>query len=228
MTKVTYPILKIDDRIVFNAEGTYTLLDSGFPHSISVNGKIGPFCVGLENRLFFDSFINLTTPDGATVTAIMTPMGGYNCRLSKDSITITDEEEAIPEHDFFLPFLERLPIVEGTMNGTQIRFFFDTGARMTMFGETELTGGKPATGSYVEWLAMLRQKATLNVYDVTLDFPCGLHHDGKGALVQNRQYLMAGQMMGIHAMLGADMFDGYDVYISTVNSERGIAFAKTR
>ena len=227
MNKVSYPIHKISDRIVFNAEGTYTLLDTGFPFSISVNGKIGPFSVKTENKEFFDSFINLQAPDDSKVTAILSPMDGYNCHLTKDGVTITDEEETIPPHEYFLPFVERqFPIVKGTMNGTPIRFFFDSGARMTMFGEEVLAGGKPMTGSYTEWLAMLHQNATLPVYDVALEFPCGLHYNGKGALVQRQEYLMAGQRMGIRAMLGIDFFNEYDVYISTANEKRGIALSR--
>jgi hypothetical protein len=95
-----------------------------------------------------------------------------------------------------------------------------------MFGEEALAGGKPSTGSYTEWLAMLQQNQTLPVYDVTLDFPCGLHYDGKGALVQRQEYLMASQMMGIRAMLGIDVFNEYDVYISTANDKRGIALSR--
>ncbi len=228
MNKV-YPIITISDRIVFNADGTYVLLDTGFPNSISLNGKIGPFNVGIQSEGFFDTFINLKTPDGSKVTAILSPMDGYNCRLTRDGLAITNEEETIPEHDYFLPFVGGpFPIVEGTMNGTPIRFFFDSGARMTMFGEEALAGGKPATGSYTEWLAMLHQNATLSVYDVALDFPCGLHYEGKSALVPNKEYLMAGRMMGIRAMLGIDIFNEYDVYISTANCQRGIALAKRR
>ena len=95
-----------------------------------------------------------------------------------------------------------------------------------MFGEEELAGGKPATGSYTEWLAMLHKNATLSVYDVELDFPCGLQYKGKGALVTDAQYRMAGQMLGIRAMLGIDLFNQYDVYISIANGRRGIALAK--
>lgn len=245
MSKVTYPIYKASERIVFNANGTYTLLDTGFPKSISLNGKIGPFSVNTKDRGFFDSFINLTIPDGSKVTAILTPMDGYNCHLTQDSVTITDDEEDIPEHEFFLPFIpalvpsfipefmlpfdkNKLPIVEGTMNGTPIRFFFDSGARMTMFGEEELAGGKSSMGSYTEWMAMLKKHETLSVYDVALEFPCGLHYDGKGALVEDTEYLMAGRMMGIRAMLGIDFFNEYDLYFSTANARRGIALAKRK
>ena len=227
MSKVTYPIVKINDRIVFNADGTYVLLDTGFPHSVSFNSKIGPFNVGMQSKVFFNSFINLKAPDGSKVTAILSPMDGYNCHLTQDSVTITDEGESIPEHDYFLPFVGgSLPIVKGMINGTSIRFFFDSGARMTMFGEEALAGGKPMIGSYTEWLAMLHRNATLPVYDVALEFPCGLLYNGKGALVQDREYLMAGQMMGIRAMLGIDIVNEYDVYISTANDKRGIALSQ--
>jgi len=227
MSKFTYPTYKIADRIIFNADGTYVLLDTGFPHSIAVNGKIGPFRVGRKAKEFFDNFINLDLPDGSKVTAILSPMDGYNCYLTPDGITISDEAEDIPEHDFFLPFIEEmLPIVEGTMNGSKIRFFFDSGARMTMFGEPELAGGKPATGSYREWMAMLHKFADLQTYDATLDFPCGLHYEGKGALVNDIEYKMVSIMMGIRAMLGIDIFNTYDVYISATNRQRGIALRK--
>lgn len=229
MSKATFPTVKIADRIVFNADGTYALLDTGFPHSASVNGKIGPFSVDRMPEAFCDDFLRLTAPDGTKVTAILSPMDGYNCQLTEKSITITDEEEALPEHDYFLPFVDgRKPVVEGKMNGTPIRFFFDSGARMTMFGETELTNGKPATGSYTEWLAMVHTHAELPVYDVELDFPCGFHHNGKGALVQRPEYLMTARMLGIRAMLGIDLLDGHDLYISTANARRGIALARRR
>ncbi len=97
-----------------------------------------------------------------------------------------------------------------------------------MFGEPELTSGKPATGSYTEWLAMIKQHATLPVYDVELEFPCGLHYDGKGALVQHQLYLMASRLMGIRAMLGIDLFQEYDLYLSMANGQRGIALTKRR
>ena len=173
-------------------------------------------------------------PDGAKVTAILSPMDGFNCHLTPDGVTITDETEEIPAHDYFLPFKDvqlpftnmQAPIVEGAMNGTPIRFFFDSGARMTMFGETELAGGKPSTGSYTEWMAMLRKNETLAVYDAVIDFPCGLHYEGKSALVQDREYQTAGMAMGIRAMLGIDLFNDFDLYISTANPQRGLAFKK--
>ena len=99
---------------------------------------------------------------------------------------------------------------------------------MTMFGEEGLAGGKASTGSYTEWMAMLQRNQTLHVYDMALDFPCGLHYDGKGALVTDVQYQMAGQMMGIRAMLGIDIFNHYDLYFSMANSRRGIALAKRK
>ena len=227
MSKVTYPIFKVADRIFFKTEENYALLDTGFPRSASVNGKIGPFGAGFAPNEFFDNFINLTMPDSSKVKAILSPMDGFNCLLTPDGITITDENEAIPENDYFLPFVQRkLPIVEGSMNGTPIRFFFDSGARMTMFGETELTCGRPSTGSYTEWMALLSRNATLSIYDVALDFPCGLHYEGKSAFVQDREYLMAGQWMGIRAMLGIDVFNKYDLYISITNQQRGIALKR--
>ena len=231
MSKVTFPIFKVAERIVFNAEGTYVLLDTGFPKSVAVNGKIGPFSVSFESEEFFDSFINLSMPDGSKITAILSPMDGYNCHLTQDGITITDEPEALPEHDYFLPFtgmLKCLPIVEGTMNGTPTRLFFDSGARMTMFGEVGLAGGKPATGSYMEWMGMLRKNETLDVYDVTLDFPCGFQYKGKSALVNDQAYLLAGMAMGFRAMLGIDLFNDYDLYISTANQQRGLALKRRR
>ena len=114
------------------------------------------------------------------------------------------------------------------MNGTPIRLFFDSGARMTMFGEIGLAGGKPTTGSYMEWMGMLHKNETLSVYDVTLDFPCGLQHKGKGALVNDPAYRHAGMAMGIRAMMGIDLFNDYDLYISTANQQRGLALKKRR
>ena len=234
MSKVTYPIIKVAERVFFNDGGKYVLLDTGCPMSIAIDGKIGPFAVNAESEKFIDDFINLTMPDGSKVRAILSPMSGYNCLLTQTSVTVTDGQEALPEHDYFLPFVEtahpwmreKLPIVEGAMNGTPIRFFFDSGARMTMFGETELTGGRPAVGSYTEWMGMLHKHETLSVYDMALDFPCGLHFEGKSAFVPDTQYRQAGMAMGFRAMLGIDLLNDYDLYISTANHQRGIALKK--
>ena len=53
--------------------------------------------------------------------------------------------------------------------------------------ETELTGGKPSTGSYTEWMTMLHKNATFPIYDVALNLPCGLHYEGKSALANDIQ-----------------------------------------
>ena len=87
MSKVTYQIVKNDDRIFFFDGSKYVLFDSGFMaqmqnNSAAVDGKIGDFKVRTTSEDFFHSFINLTMENGSKVTAIFNPMDGYNCLLT--------------------------------------------------------------------------------------------------------------------------------------------------
>lgn len=227
--KVIYDIIKKDDRIFFFDGEKYVLFDTGFvgnpfgKNSASVNGKIGDITVNTMPQHFFESFINLKMDDGRSVTAVFNPMDGFNCWLKCGLLTVSDQPIEIDgPADYFFEFADtKLPIVEGCINGTTCRFFFDSGARMTMFGERALASEKIRT--YREWMALKRQYANLDVFKLDLTFPNGFKFSGEGALVEDPAYTMAAQMMNIRAMLGIDIFNFCDMAIITKGEKQGIA-----
>jgi hypothetical protein len=231
MSKACYQIVKKEDRVFFNDGDQYVLFDSGFmgaplgKYSASVSGKIGPFKVKPLERNFFDSFINLKMDDGSGVTAVLNPMDGYNCVLRGSTILVSDEEIELGGCEYAFPFVDPyLPIVDGSINGRKVRLFFDSGARMTMLGDRSLASKK--IGSYVEWMALKRTFAELDVFKLALDFPNGLHYEGKGALVEDPLYAAHGKLMGIAAMLGIDLFDHYDMTVIGKGTQRGFYLSK--
>ena len=121
MSKVTYEIIKKDDRLFFHDGKQYVLFDSGFvaqpkKSSASVNGMIGPFSTNVMPKIFFSEFINLTMDDGEAVTAVLNPMDGYNCLLEGGKLTITDEAVECPKHEYFFDFVHpSLPLIDGGM-----------------------------------------------------------------------------------------------------------------
>jgi hypothetical protein len=128
MSKVTYQIVKNDDRIFFFDGSKYVLFDSGFMaqmqnNSAAVDGKIGDFKVRTASEDFFHSFINLTMEDGCEVTAILNPMDGYNCLLKGNTLTICDEngDEFADDCCYFFPFADNFLNIE-----LPIRYYFKT------------------------------------------------------------------------------------------------------
>ena len=230
--KKIYDIIKKDDRIFFNDGEKYVLLDTGFvgnpfgKNSVSVNGKIGDIVANTMPKHFFESFINLRMEDGKSVDAVFNPMDGFNCWLKCGLLTIGDEEaEYDSSIEYFFEFTDsKLPIINGRINEQDCRFFFDSGARMTMFGERSLTSEKLRT--YREWMALKRQYANLEVFKLDLAFPNGFNYCGEGALVEDSDYTMAANMMDIRAMLGMDIYNFYDIAIITKGEKRGIGLYK--
>ena len=193
-------------------------------NSASVNGKIGDIAVNTMPKHFFESFINLKMDDGSSVDAVFNPMDGYNCILKGNTLTITDEK-INGNYEYFFEFADaKFPIVKGSINRKDCRFFFDSGARMTMFGERSDAAEKIRT--YTEWMALKRQYADLEVFKLALAFPNGFKFTGEGALVEDPTYTMAEQMMNIRAMLGIDIFDHYDMDIVVKGEKSGIALHK--
>ena len=230
--KAIYDIIKKDDRIFFNDGEKYVLLDTGFvgnpfgKNSVSVNGKIGDIAANTMPKNFFESFIDLKMEDGSSVDAVFNPLDGFNCWLKCGLLTICDEEaEYDSSIEYFFEFTDsKLPIINGRINGQDCRFFFDSGARMTMFGERSLTSEKLRT--YREWMALKRQYANLEVFKLDPAFSNGFNFIGEGALVEDTTYTMAAQMMNIRAMLGIDIYNFYDMAIITKGEKRGIGFYK--
>ena len=230
--KTIYDIIKKDDRIFFHDGEKYVLFDTGFvgnpfgKNSIAVNGKIGNITVNTMPQHFFESFINLRMDDGKSVDAVFNPMDGFNCQLNCGRLTICDEEaEYDSSIEYFFEFTDsKLPIINGRINGQDCRFFFDSGARMTMFGERSLAAEKIRT--YREWMALKRHHAELEVFKLDLAFSNGFNYCGEGALVEDPTYTMAANMMNIRAMLGIDIYNFYDMAIITKGEKRGIGLYK--
>ena len=230
--KAIYDIIKKDDRIFFNDGEKYVLFDTGFvgnpfgKNSVSVNGRIGDIAVNTMPKNFFESFINLKMDDDRTVDAVFNPMDGFNCWLKCGLLTISDDEAEYDNSiEYFFEFADaKLPIINGSINGQDCRFFFDSGARMTMFGERSLVSEPVRT--YREWMALKRQYANLEVFKLDLAFPNGFNFTGEGALVEDPSYTMAANMMNIRAMLGIDVFNFYDMAIITKGEKRGIGLYK--
>ena len=229
MGKVSFEIVKHDDRLFFNDGEKYVLFDTGFisnpfgRNSASVNGKIGPFAVNTMPSVFFKNFINIKINNSA-VTAVFNPMDGFNCLLIGNTLTISDEEITAEGKHFFEFADDNLPILEGSLNGTSCRFFFDSGARMTMIGEPQ----SEKIRTYTEWMAMAQYHADLDVYRVHLDFPCGFRYDGEGALVNDIRYQQAARGMGIKAMLGIDIFNEFDMAILVKGAKRGVVLIERK
>ena len=227
--KAIYDIIKKDERIFFFDGEKYVLLDTGFignpfgRNSVSVNGSIGNIAANTMPQHFFDSFINLNMEDNRKVTAIFNPMDGYNCLLQGNTLVISDEDlDHSAETVCFLEFVKgSLPILNGKIGGRACRFFFDSGARMTMFGERELAAS-PEIRSYREWMAMLHKYSTLPVFKMELEFAANFKYSGEGALVEDPTYLQHAKMLNIRAMLGIDIFEKYDLYIAAKGPKRGI------
>lgn len=229
MGKVSFEIVKHEERLFFNDGEKYVLFDTGFisnpfgRNSASVNGKIGPFAVNTMPSVFFKNFINIKINNSA-VTAVFNPMDGFDCLLVGNTLTISDEE-ITAQGRYFLEFADdNLPILEGNLNGTSCRFFFDSGARMTMIGEPL----NEKIRTYTEWMAMAQYHANLDVYRVHLDFPCGFRYDGEGALVNDIRYQQAARGMGIKAMLGIDIFNEFDMAILVKGAKRGVVLIERK
>lgn len=214
MSKVSYKIIKKEGRIFFFDGDQYVLFDSGFLNgSVAVNGKIGPWTVKTMPNSFLSSFINMKMEDGGEVTAVFNPMdGGYSCLLKGDTLTVSDEAIAHGESKYFFAFANvGEPIIEGSINGHNCRFLFDSGARMTMFGKRSWAAEK--VRSYTEWMAMKNTYADLEVFKLKLTFDNGFEYEAEGALVEDALYQMAAESMHIQAMLGIDIFNAFDMYI---------------
>ena len=229
MSKASFEIVKNDDRLYFNDGEKYVLLDTGFfgnpsgKHSVSVNGRIGPFAVNRWDQSFFDRFINVKMADGQGAAAVFNPMDGYACQLKGNTLTISDEPTEISGYDYFFEFTDmHFPFLAGSINEKKGRFFFDSGARMTMFFDKALPA-EPSVRTYREWMGQKEKYEDLAVYRLSLEFPNGFKYTGEGALVTDPEYVFKAARGGIRAMLGIDIFNYYDMSIIANGAKRGIA-----
>ena len=231
MSKVTYEIIEKDERLYFHDGEKYVLFDSGFGaqfgrNSASVSGKIGPFPANVMPSAFFSHFINVRMDDGEAVGGVLNCMDGYDCLLRGNTLTVTDEETECPKYEYFFEFAHPvLPLLEGEINGRRSRFFFDSGARMTMILDRSVAAAEPI-GSYREWMGALGFYEELPVFRTELSFPNGFRCGGEGALVTNPFYTAAAARADICAMLGIDIFKRYDLFFAVKAPRRGIALLK--
>ena len=230
MSEVSYRIVRKDERLFFHDGAKYVLFDTGFfrgpgNNSAAVDGRIGPFEVGTMPERFFAGFVNFKMDDGEGVSAVFNPMDGCDCLLAGDTLTISDEEIAPPDHEYAFAFADPvLPVIEGAVNGRHCRLFFDSGARMTMLFERPPAAER--IGTYTEWMALKGTYAELQVFEIGLSFPNGFEYRGRGALVDDPTYRMAVAGMNIGAMLGLDLIAGRDVLIAARGKKRGIFFLR--
>ncbi len=228
MSKVTYEIIEKDERLYFHDGEKYVLFDSGFGaqfgrSSASVSGKIGPFPANVMPSAFFERFIDVRMDDGEAVVGVLNCMDGYDCLLRGNTLTVTDEAGECPENEYFFEFSHPvLPLLEGEINGRPSRFFFDSGARMTMLLDRSIAAAEPI-GSYREWMGALGVYEELPVFRTELAFPNGFRRSGEGALVTNPFYTAAAARADISAMLGIDIFKRYDLFFAVKAKRRGIA-----
>ena len=230
MSKASFEIVKNDDRLYFNDGEKYVLLDTGFfgnpsgKHSVSVNGRIGPFAVNRGDQSFFDRFINVKMADDQGAAAVFNPMDGYACQLKGGTLTISDEETELCGYDYFFEFTDKhFPFIAGSINGKNGRFLFDSGARMTMFFDKALPA-EPSVRTYREWIGQEEKYEDLAVYrQLRLEFPNGFEYTGEGALITDPKYVFQAAMAGIRAVLGIDIYNYYDMSIIANGAKRGIA-----
>ena len=88
MSKVTYKLEKVDGRFYLNVGAKYSLVDTGYGRSVSVDGKIGPFTVIRRDKEKLHAFNPTFMPDGQKIGAILWPLDGFSCLMKGDSVTI--------------------------------------------------------------------------------------------------------------------------------------------
>ena len=235
MTKISYKLLEHDGRYYFNDGTGYFLIDTGFGyHSISPDGKIGPFDTDAKafgderaSSEFLRMFMGPSRPDGQNVKGILAPMEGYSILLKGDTVTIDDDAKELPTHDYFIPFISDIrPIIEGKCNGKNMRFFFDSGMRMAVMDDSVLNEGKQCLGTINEWIAPLGCAADAPYYSAEYEFAGGLRFNGQGEFDYSDTFLKRIRHAfnnEFDAFFGIEFFRQYDLFISLIPGKRGLA-----
>lgn len=223
MTKVTYKLEKVDGRYYFNDGEKYVLVDTGYGRTVSYNGKIGPYRVGTQDLGGMRSFNPTFMRDGTQIGGFLCPLNGYSCLLKGDTVTIDDNAQELPEHEWFIPFVPgRGPHVLCKVDGKQKDLFFDSGMRLPVLGDHSLVKGKEKLGDITEWIGPLHGLAEAPFYAASFDFPCGFHFDGHFEF----DSLNAVASWQDDGFLGIEFFTQYDLFISAIPGKEGIAIIK--
>ena len=238
MTKATYKRIEHDGRYYFHDGTGYFLIDTGFGScSVSLDGRIGPFTASAQSpdylqslSDFLDSFMGPARPEGHKVKGILAPMEGYSILFQGETVTIDNDARELPEHIAFIPFLSQGgPILAGKCNGKPMKFFFDSGMRMAVMDDRILTEGKPCLGTIHEWIAPLRCSAEAPYYSAVFEFADGLRFEGHAEfdysnvfLAEQRRY----NQNAFDAFFGIELFRQYDLFISRIPGQEGLAIIK--
>lgn len=223
MTKVTYKLEKVDGRYYFNDGTKYVLIDTGYGRTVSADGKIGPYSVGIETAIEMQSFNPTFVHDGQRVGGFLCPLNGYSCLLKGDSVTIDDNAQEMPEHEWFIPFVPgHAPLVQCKVDGKHQVLFFDSGMRLPVLNDNSLVNGKEKLGDIAEWIGPLHGLAEAPFYSATFDFPCGFHFDGHFEYDR----LNAVARWQANGFFGIELFTQYDLFISAIPGKEGIAIIK--
>ena len=223
MTKVTYKLEKVDGRYYFNDGEKYVLIDTGYGSTVSCNGKIGPYDVGIKDLGEMQSFNPTFMRDGTKIGGFLCPTTGYSCLLKGDTVTIDDNARELPEHEWFIPFVSGMgPFVSCKVDGKQKLLFFDSGMRLPVLGDNSLVKGKEKLGEIAEWIGPLQGLAEAPFYAASFDFPCGFHFDGH--FEYDRLNAVA-RWTG-DGFFGIELFKQYDMFISAIPQKAGIAIIK--
>ena len=236
MSKITYKLIEHDGRYYFNDGTGFVLVDTGFYiRSHSLNGKIGPFGVSDRSPVFFfptlqaflRDFLGPAKPDGESPKAILYPLDFRGCLLEGDSITIDNSADELPEHDYFLPFIDSsLPIIKGKCNGKPMRFYFDTGMRMAVIDNPILTSGKISQGTVKEWIPPVHRYVDTPYYSADFELGDGFQFRGYAEYDNQGQYINKAtnnRTMPFDVFFGNEIFKQYNLFISSIPGKRGIA-----
>ncbi len=225
MTQVTFKLKKVDDRYYFNDGEKYVLIDTGYGRTVSYNGKIGPYHVDTQDTEEMWRFNPTFMHDGTQIGGFLCPLNGYSCLLKGDSVTIDDNAQELPEHEWFIPFVPgRAPHVQCKVDGKQKELFFDSGMRLPVLCDNSLVKGKKKLGNITEWIAPLpfRGLAEAPFYTASFDFTCGFHFDGH---FEYDALNFVAKWQG-DGFLGIEFFTQYDLFISAIPGKGGIAVIK--
>ena len=230
MSKVAYKLEKVDGRYYFTDGAKYVLIDTGYGKSVSIDGTIGPFKVNHEDAQWLQSFNPTIMPDGSKIGASLWPQTGFSCLLKDDSVTIDDNAQKLPEHEWFLPYVMTKypkPLLECKVDGKKKQLFFDSGMRLPVLDDMSLIAGKEKLGEIDEWIGGMHLSAKAPYYDATFDFPCGFRFNGHFEYDYSQMFIqgLLGNC-GINGFLGIEFFNQYDLFISAVKGKFGLAIIK--
>ena len=225
MTKVTYKLIEHDGRYYFNDGTGHFLIDTGYGNvSVSRDGTIGPFATATRE---VEDFLGTSRPEGQKAKGILAPMEGYSVLLKGDTVTIDNDAQELPAHDYFIPFVSaRNPIIEGKCNGKPMRFFFDSGMRMAVLDDTVLKESKPCLGTMKEWIGALHIQVEAPYYSAEYEFSDGLRFDGHGEYDFSGSFVKSIRLLynnEFDNFFGIELFKKYDIFISLIPGKQGIA-----